>query len=278
MWWKMRVTNSIPLNIESGWLAIANSDAFDFIDLDCIAFSFSIRKQYKIYRNDNCIVVDSVPRVFKARSRVDYSHVGTVNAPNGEIVLFSIDENEITEYSEAIQRCDLVALPLKHSELVTWVEQTENTSAEHMGLLCLSDKVRLVLSKHEATRIFELEQLVAKALRMKGDEKQISLHKIKHEILDMHFAGVKDTRLEMLASSIRLKLPHRGKCKREDFIGVLEKEDMKCNADIYPTSPLTNEPLLQDSMPTSAFRRLWLAVICRFDIHILRRIRGQGDS
>lgn len=274
----MRVTSILPLNIESGWLAIANSDAFDFIDLDCIVFTFAIRKQYKIYRNGDCIVVDSVPRVFKAGGRKDYSHVGTVNAPNGEIVLFSIDENEITKYSEAIQRYDLVALPLNYSELVTWVEQTENTSAEYTGLLCISDKVRLVLSKPEATRIFELEQLVAKALRMKGDEKQISLHKIKHEILDMHFDGVKDSRLEMLASSIRLKLPHRGKYKREDFIGVLEKENIKSNDDLYPTYPLTSEPQLQDLMPISVFRRLWLAVVYRFDLNILKRVRGRRDS
>ncbi len=187
----------------------------------------SIRDKYKIYRNSKCIVIDSVPRIFKANSRKDYEHIGTVCADDVAIRIFQVSESIIEQLSRDLSKNDIVFLPMTPGEYVTWSEQTERSSAEITGLLCISDKVRLVLNKPIATRIQELEVMVAKAIRKKGDEKQIILHKVKHELLDLHFDKVDDPRMEVLASAIGLKLPHRGKHKREGFLGNIKNDYTK---------------------------------------------------
>jgi hypothetical protein len=102
-----------------------------------------------------------------------------------------------------------VVHPLSPGKYVAWAEENENSYSHRRTILGLGRSPHLFLAGSDGTTINEIEERVAAALRLKGQERTAALEVIRSQILDLHRSGSKDRRLRMLADAIKLDLPRR---------------------------------------------------------------------
>jgi hypothetical protein len=208
----MRLRSEHQLTTKGGLVVLGDEITFG-MSIPPTSLLFSILPQkYKLYAGDEFIVLDGAPRVLRPGGRSDLSCVGSVEIPSGNLLIADGDllPPEVRTSPAVFQNRFFV------TDLVVWVEEKEVSTAAQCRILCVGPEMKLLMAGPEANTIHEIERQLARVLRMKGRQKKTEMDELRKTVLDLHWAGAKDKRLGLIASALRIELPHRGKLKNRN--------------------------------------------------------------
>ena len=214
----MRIRRRTEFTVTDGPVAIVDpSYVFDsipdfpFVTLpaNSVCFdSFGGDGNFSVYESPECVIVDTAPRQFKPKTRLDFARVdGDVAVDSGMIAFVNLADAPVISANPIT----CVTLELQPGVHVAWAEENENSLSQRRVILGIGPTPKLFLADNDATMIDEIEQAVAASIRLKGDERINALELIREQIADLHLNGCKDRRLRMLADAIKFKLPRRGR-------------------------------------------------------------------
>ena len=214
----MRVGKQIKLSITSGKLVICdvalieNQEKPDepYFDL------FGGDGDFKVYQDGNIIVVDTAPRLFKAKTRPHMKKLpGRVSVDTSHLGFRDGTQDFLNKFCTTDLKKFAVIVDIPNGDYITWSEKKDWSTAYQDTIICFGKKVELFLSKTYATDLFVIEKQLATALRMKGRERQTEKERIKDALMNIHMTGIKDERLSKMAALLKLKLPRIKKNKKK---------------------------------------------------------------
>ena len=214
----MRIRKRAEFTVTDGPVAIVDpSYVFDsipnfpFVSLPANAAcfdSFGGDGNFKVYKSTDCVIVDTAPRQFKPKSRPNFTLLdGGVAVDSGMIVFVNLADAPVITSTPIT----CVVVDLEPRIYTVWAEENENSFSQRRVILGIGPSPMLFLAGNDATMIDEIEQAVAVAIRLKGNERISALEPIREQISVLHLNGCKDRRLRMLADAIKFKLPRRGR-------------------------------------------------------------------
>lgn len=205
----MRLRSEHQLPTQDGLVVFADELALGpMIPPTSLQFSI-LPLTYKLYAGDDFIVLDGAPRVLRPGGRDDLELVGSIETPSGNLVLAdgAMLPQEVLSSPAVFKNRFFVNV------LSVWIEEKERSTAAQCRILCVGPKVKLLMAGRDADSIHEIERDLADVLRMKGREKGQAMEELRKRVLELHSSGSKDKRLGLIASALRIELPHRGKLK-----------------------------------------------------------------
>jgi len=168
---------------------------------------------FAVYRSGDILVIDTAPRVFKARSRADFARLpNEVAVDTGSVCFAPCTDARLARLRERID-WGFVSCPLPPGDYAVWIEAKDTSRAFARSIICFGREQRFYLHGETASVIHELEKEAARVLRMKGSDRQRRLADLRRRILDLHWAGNKDRRLDLLAAALKIDLPPRWRAR-----------------------------------------------------------------
>ncbi|MDV6034635.1 MAG: hypothetical protein F9B45_32000 [Phycisphaera sp. RhM] len=163
---------------------------------------------FNVYRSPECVVIDTAPRQFRAKTRPEFEKLdGRVGVDSGTIAF--ANASDVPALPDGLS----VSFHLAPGTYRAWSEHNENSFADRRTILAVGPTVQLFLAGADATNINEIETQVAKAIRMKGEQRIKLVSELQQRIVDLHMQGCRDQRLKMLADAVKLTLPRRPRTK-----------------------------------------------------------------
>ena len=163
---------------------------------------------FSVYRRDNLIVVDTAPRLFKARTRPDFTKVqGQVGVDSGMICFLDTKRDGLTNVECGDEF--LIELEIENGEYCAWIEEHDTSVSLRRCLLAFGPEPKLFLSGAEADEVGAIEKKVVQFFRAKGPSKLELRQQIESRVIELHLNWCKDRRLQVIASTMKIDLPRR---------------------------------------------------------------------
>ena len=206
----MRTRGVRQFEVESGWLVVGDLTAHGYpLDRLVHAVGGAVPPRYRVYRRGDLFVVDLSPRVFRAGARSDFALYGEFRVQNDLVCIVDATPDELVLCKAALDTGAALLLPLPRGLYEFWIEEKDSSDAASNCILGIGPELTLLLSGVDANQIHRIEKAVAVVLRQKGRRRQEGLERLRTEVMDLHLAGCKDRRLEMIAQVLKLHLPTR---------------------------------------------------------------------
>lgn len=185
---------------------------------DCARFrSWHGDGDFSVYSDGDCFFIDLDPRILKAKTRPDLTPLpGQVSVDTAEIGIYDLTEGRYGMANRAIARGSAVVIQnLIPGTYLAWFEEKETARDAFRGVIGFGPKVKMLLNSSAAEQVQELEDRIARAYRLKGDQKHAELAAVRDNLMELHLSGCNDPRLRMLASAVKLDLPRRSSKRRQ---------------------------------------------------------------
>ncbi len=190
---------------------VIGDDASDQID-DRVRFrSWNGDGSFSVYSDGDCFFIDIDPRIFKAGTRSNLAELpGHVGVDTAEIGIYDLTAERFAAADDAIaEGWAVVISDLPPGPYVAWFEEKGTAKELFRGVIGFGRNVKMILNSGSGALIQELEDRIAKAYRLKGNDKQAEMEAIRNGLADLHLSGCNDQRLRMLASAVKFELPRR---------------------------------------------------------------------
>ncbi len=172
--------------------------------------------EFSVYTDGNAYFVDVDPRIFKAKTRPTLSLLpGRVGVDTSHIGIYDLTDDRKRAADDALADGWAIAIcDLNNGEYCAWFEEKGTSKDIFRGVIGFGPEPVMLLNGDHGSQLQEIEDRIASAYRMKGDEKQTAMQNISESLCELHLDGCKDKRLRMLADSIKLTLPRRSPKRR----------------------------------------------------------------
>lgn len=172
--------------------------------------------EFSVYTDGNVYFVDVDPRIFKAKTRPTLSLLpGRVGVDTSHIGIYDLTDDRKRAVDDALADGWAIAIcDLNNGEYCAWFEEKGTSKDIFRGVIGFGPEPVMLLNGDHGSQLQEIEDRIASAYRMKGDEKQTAMQDISESLCELHLDGCKDKRLRMLADSIKLTLPRRSPKRR----------------------------------------------------------------
>lgn len=172
--------------------------------------------EFNVYTDGNAYFVDVDPRIFKANTRQTLSKLsGCVSVDTSHIGIYDLTDDRRHAADDALANGWAIAIKdLPNGEYCAWFEEKGTSKDIFRGVIGFGSTPVMLLNGDHGSRLQEIEDRIARAYRMKGDERQSAMQDISESLCELHLDGCKDKRLRMMADSIKLTLPRRSPKRR----------------------------------------------------------------
>jgi hypothetical protein len=204
----MRTRGARQVQVESGWLVVGDLTAHGYpLGRLVHAVGGAVPPRYRVYQRGDLFVVDLSPSVFRAGARSDFALHGEFRVQNELVCIVDATPDELALSRAALDSGAALLLPLSQGLYQFWIEEKDSSEAESKCILGIGPELTLLLSGPDANQIHRIEKALAVVLRQKGRRRQEGLESLRTEVMDLHLAGCRDRRLEMIAQVLKLHLP-----------------------------------------------------------------------
>ena len=172
--------------------------------------------EFNVYTDGNAYFVDVDPRILKAKTRSALARLsGCVGVDTSHVGIYDLTDYRKHAADDALGDGWAIAInDLNNGEYFAWFEEKGTSKDIFRGVIGFGPEPVMLLNGDHGSRLQEIEDRIARAYRMKGDEKQTALQDISESLCELHLDGCKDKRLRMMADSIKLTLPRRSPKRR----------------------------------------------------------------
>lgn len=219
----MRIRNKKQFKITSGNLIIADP-GFIFPGLDREPYVFIPENavlmdkfggdgNFKVYKSNEAVVVDTAPRLFKATKRTNFQKLdNSVGVDSGLICFIDSRKEDLTSI-ETFEEF-YVSLEVPNGNYFVWREENETSVSHRNSILSFGTTEKLYLSGKDANTIEAIEKEMVSYFRSKGQVKEKIFKELEAKVLHLHWAKSKDPRLSKIALTLNINLPKRIKKNR----------------------------------------------------------------
>lgn len=167
--------------------------------------------EFYVYTDGQAYFVDVDPRIFKANIRPTLTLLpGRVGISTSHIGIYDLTNDRKQSADDALADGWAIAIDnLPNCEYCAWFEEKGASKEIFRGVIGFGPQPVMLLNGDHGSRLQEIEDQIARAYRLKGDEKQTAMQNISESLCELHLDGCKDKRLRMMADSIKLTLPRR---------------------------------------------------------------------
>ncbi len=201
------------VNVTTGSVIVCDPQMFGDADgADAAVFRlWEGNGEFTVYTDGTAYFVDVDPRILKAKSRGDLNPLpGCVGVDSAHVGIYNLTTDRMHAADDALADGWAIRIDgLDNTEYVAWFEEKGTSKEIFRGVVGFGHHPVLLLNGDHGAQLQAIEDRIAKMFRLKGREKQSVHRDISTSLCDLHLDGCKDTRLRMMADSIKLKLPRR---------------------------------------------------------------------
>lgn len=167
--------------------------------------------EFSVYTDGNSYFVDVDPRIFKAKTRPTLSPLsGRVGVDTSHIGIYDLTDDRKHAADDALADGWAIAInDLNNGEYFAWFEEKGTSRDIFRGVVGFGRTPVMLLNGDHGSQLQEIEDRIARAYRLKGEERRTAMQDISESLCELHLDGCKDKRLRMMADSIKLTLPRR---------------------------------------------------------------------